>query len=444
MSFLRVTDGRFTLDGRRHDFVGGNAYYLPIGKRYNVESFTTNLLAACQARGLTMLRTWANGEGYDPSNPATPLFQPTPGVYNPQMFAALDWVIKQASDAGVHLILPLGNHNNHWGGVPKYAQWAGIQPHQFYGNAQCREWFRNWITAVLTRVNPLTGREYRQEPAIGAWQVMAEPSAQGSGNTSGSVITAWVQEMVTHAKNLDSNHLVGTGEEGYDTNPALYTPGAYGTNNWLIDGTKCVSWSSHLPIVDFATFELYSEGGFWGTLTPQQGVTWIADHARLAKAAGKPLLLGEYGNWPTWSAQNPSVLNLWLDACATHDVAGSLAWVLAAPGAWVQAHEAIHLTGPMIDRLEYYASIAAEKNEASALPARVLALEERLLDLEARVGNLESAPTLTSVLQPLEARLQALETELVNAALSADLEALAERVSTLEALKAQVQEALGG
>jgi mannan endo-1,4-beta-mannosidase len=382
--FLQATDGQFTLDGQRHDFVGGNAYYMPIGKRYGFESFTTNLMAACQQRGLPVLRTWATGEGYDG---ATPLYQPTPGAYDPTMFSALDWVVKQASDAGVKLILALGNHNGHFGGVPKYAEWAGIQVRQFYGHAQCREWFRNYITYVLTRVNPLTGREYRQEPAIAGWQVMAEPSAQGSGNTTGTVIAAWVQEMVTHAKNLDANHLVGTGEEGYDSDPSLYTPGAYGNNNWLIDGTKCVSWSKHLEYVDFASVEWY---GDWGTMTPEQGVAWIADHARLARDAGKPLLLNEYGHWPTWIDQDPHVLHMLLSTCAEHDVAGSLAWVLTSPGAWVQAHQAIHLTGPMIDTLEYYAGIAVEKNEAASLEGRLLALEEKLEALsDIRVAMLE-------------------------------------------------------
>ena len=61
----------------------------------------------------------------------------------------------------------------HWGTTAYYAQWSGQDPSKsidFFHDETQQAVFRGGLTAVLERVNSRTGRQYKDEPAILAWE----------------------------------------------------------------------------------------------------------------------------------------------------------------------------------------------------------------------------------------------------------------------------------
>lgn len=48
--------------------------------------------------------------------------------------------------------------------------WAGLsKPDDFYTNSTTKQMYKNHMTYIVNRQNALTGRLYKDEPAIFAW-----------------------------------------------------------------------------------------------------------------------------------------------------------------------------------------------------------------------------------------------------------------------------------
>src|SRR5581483_5045904 len=163
---------------------------------------------------------------------------------------------------------------------------------------------------------------YKDDPAVFAWELANEPHVMNGVDRSGSIVRAWVAEMAAHLKSIDPNHMVATGEEGYDVTTSGYSPlSAYNDQGWLFDGNKGLAWTQNTgdPNIDFGSIHLYPE--YWN-LAASQGSTWIADHAAIARDLGKPLVLGEFG-----ASQNTATsFDGWLRTWQAEAVGGALAW----------------------------------------------------------------------------------------------------------------------
>lgn len=49
-------------------------------------------------------------------------------------------------------------------------EWAGAsKPDDFYTNDRAKQLFKNHMSYMVNRQNPLTGRLYKEEPTIFAW-----------------------------------------------------------------------------------------------------------------------------------------------------------------------------------------------------------------------------------------------------------------------------------
>lgn len=324
--FVRTQGGRFVLNGAPFYFVGNNAYYLmsmtASGSRTTVEE----TMQAGNELNFTVLRTWAFADG----TTYGPALQPSPRVYGETTFQALDYVLYRADQSGIRLILPLVNGHDQYGGVRQYVEWcapSGSGRQAFFTLSGCRQIYKDYVAYVLNRVNTYNGRPYKDDPTIFAWELANEPHLPDNVDRTGGIIRAWVAEMAAYIKSLDSNHMVGTGEEGYDTTPQDYAPlSAYNNQAWLFDGTKGVSFSANTAdsSIDFGTIHLYPE--YWN-LPVSAGNTWIADHIRIARQLGKPLLLGEFG----YSPDPATTYEAWLRTWDAENGGGALVWQVMCP-----------------------------------------------------------------------------------------------------------------
>ncbi|KAI9138340.1 glycoside hydrolase superfamily, partial [Paraphysoderma sedebokerense] len=84
---------------------------------------------------------------------------------------ALDRVVAEAKTRGIKLILALTNNWDHYGGMDMYNDWFKAQYHDDFYDTSSRQFeaYKKYVSALLNRVNHITGVAYKDEPTIMAW-----------------------------------------------------------------------------------------------------------------------------------------------------------------------------------------------------------------------------------------------------------------------------------
>ncbi|MBV8072722.1 MAG: cellulase family glycosylhydrolase [Acidobacteriaceae bacterium] len=238
----------------------------------------------------------------------------------PDGFERLDRTIALAEQYDIRLILPLVNYWNDFGGMKQYLDWFALSNQiEFYTRSETRQAFRHYIQHVITRVNTCTGRQYRDEPSILAWELANEPRCmREDGKPLPEILLAWIHEMSAWMKTLDANHLIGTGDEGHF--------GLYG-----VDCERILK----IDTIDFGTCHYYPH--FAGEQDPVEfGRCWIRERIRAGERAGKPMLLEEFGwkvdaaNQELGKRRREAAFAAWRDEVTQSGGAGALVWMLAA------------------------------------------------------------------------------------------------------------------
>ncbi|XP_020271739.1 putative mannan endo-1,4-beta-mannosidase 9 [Asparagus officinalis] len=281
------------MNGRPFYTNGFNAYWMMYtAGDPSTRDRVSNALQQAASYGLNVVRTWAfNDGGYR-------ALQTSPGNYDENMFKALDFVISEAKRNEVYLILSLVNNWEGYGGKKQYVQWAQDQGQwlnsddDFFRNDLTKQFYKNHIKAILTRVNSITGVMYKDDPTIFAWELMNEPRCQS--DNSGATLQNWIYEMSCYVKSVDSNHLLEAGLEGFygDSRPDRkhYNPG-FGVGSDFIANNQ-------IPQIDFTTIHIYPDQWINGADDNAQTTflqSWITSHSQDAGSIGKPLLITEFG-----------------------------------------------------------------------------------------------------------------------------------------------------
>ena len=230
-----TTDGtRFLNDGKPYSYIGTNLWYASVlastGEGGNRERFC-NELDMLKSIGVTNLRIVTGPDaGSDLANPAKPYLQVAPGVLNDTILQGLDFAIAELEKRDMHAVIYLNNawdwsggfgfylkecgygdspNTNEDGGYNRYVEYCS----NFAREPKALELYYNYIKSIISRTNSITGRAYKDEPAIMAWQLCNEPRAFGKENKE--LFAKWISEAAALIKSLDNNHLVSTGSEGY-------------------------------------------------------------------------------------------------------------------------------------------------------------------------------------------------------------------------------------
>jgi mannan endo-1,4-beta-mannosidase len=271
----------------------------------HTQSVVLDLAASLQ---LNVIRLWAFWES---------------GPENAVFFDRLDRAIAGAAERDIRVILTLANNWKDFGGIPEYLKRFNLSGHDdFYRDGRCRAAYWMWVEQLLERVNGITGRAYKNDPAILAWELANEPRCPDVPDGE-ELLISWIWEMSTLLRSKAPSHLIAVGDEGF-----FHRAGA--GRNELFNGSRGTNFEAFLGIgpIDFGTYHLYGEWAKKQDLT-EWGLMWIREHIAAAERANKPVLLEEYG--VTSGRDRTEVYDRWLREIESADAVGDLIWMIGLP-----------------------------------------------------------------------------------------------------------------
>ncbi|MBV9932318.1 MAG: mannanase [Alphaproteobacteria bacterium] len=330
-AFVRRAGTQFRRSGHRYPVVGANLWYAawlgapaPLGDRGRLRRELDRLAAL----GVNNLRILAGAELSPLKNSVTPAFRSARPPYNQALLEGLDFALAELGRRGMTAVLYLTNFWEWSGGMVTYLSYVNggryvnmndpAHPWPefpdfasgFYGNPAAVGLYRDYVRAVVGRTSRVTGRAYRDEPAIMAWQLANEPRPGGSeaaGRRAMPAFQAWIRDTARLIKALDGNHLVSTGAEGL---------------NSCLQDAACVLAAHRNPEIDYLTAHVWPLNWGWIDARDLAG-TWaagadrsrayIAAHADFAQALGKPLVIEEFGYPRDGGAYDPGTPTHWKD-----------------------------------------------------------------------------------------------------------------------------------
>jgi mannan endo-1,4-beta-mannosidase len=311
--FVRVTGARFNKDGAPYPIAGTNMWYAaylgaeaPIGNLDRLKRELDRLTTL----GVENVRILGSSELSPLKNSVRPTFRDQTNNYNEALLRGLDYALAEIGQRGMRAVVYLTNFWEWSGGMMTYLYWTNggryidmndpahpwpefaDRSSEFYASSPAVAMYHDYIRAVVSRRNTITGQLYRDDPAIMAWQLANEPRPGGSAEVGHAHMAAylqWIDKTARLIKSLDPNHLVSTGSEG--------TQGC-------IEESQCVVDAHSSPAVDYVTAHIWPQNWSWADPKDLPG-TWptternthdyIAKQVATAKRLNKPLVIEEFG-----------------------------------------------------------------------------------------------------------------------------------------------------
>ena len=304
-----TTDGTsFIKNGKAYNYIGTNMWYASIlaseGEGGNRERFCREL-DFLKSIGITNLRIATGPDaGSDLANPAKPYLQEAPGVLNDTILKGLDFALAELEKRGMDAVIYLNNAWDWSGGFGFYLKECGYgdSPNanieggydryvdycaNFAREPRAIEMFYKYIGQIVSRRNSITGRLYKDEPAIMSWQICNEPRPFAADNKE--LFAQWIAGATAVIKEIDPNHLVSTGSEGFI--------------GCEVDTELCERIHADKNI-DYITIHIWPVNWGWAPRSnPDSGIEnacrksgeYINNHIELANRLGKPLVIEEFG-----------------------------------------------------------------------------------------------------------------------------------------------------
>ena len=305
---ISIENGQFIKDGSPYYFVGTNFWYGPIlaseGSGGDRERLTRELDSLC-SMGVRNLRVLVGSDGErGVYTKVEPTLQYAPGKYNDTLLRGLDYFLVELGKRDMEAVLYLGNAWEWSGGYSQYLKWAGYGDiplprvagyneyvdyvSNFMKSDSAMGLFRRYVMDIVSRTNTVTGKAYRDDPAIFSWQICNEPRPFGEENKE--TFRTWLTETAGIIKAIDPNHLVSVGSEG-----------KYGCE------VDLSLWEdiSRSPYIDYLNIHIWPFNWGWtsrddmndGTVQPaiDLSLEYLDEHMEVARRLHKPLVVEEFG-----------------------------------------------------------------------------------------------------------------------------------------------------
>lgn len=305
---VAVQDGQFIKNGEPYYFVGTNFWYGPIlaseGTGGNRPRLERELDSLC-AMGIRNLRVLVGSDGdRGVYTKVEPTLQYAPGKYNDTLLRGLDYFLAELGKRDMEAVLYLTNSWEWSGGYSQYLKWAGYGDiplprvagyneyvdyvSDFMKSDSARTMFRRYVMDIVSRTNTVTGKAYRDDPAIFSWQICNEPRPFGADNKD--VFREWITGTAELIKSIDPNHMVSVGSEG-----------KYGCE---VD-IRLWEEIGRSPYIDYLNIHIWPFNWGWttredmnvGNVAPaiELSLEYLDEHLAIAEMLRKPLVVEEFG-----------------------------------------------------------------------------------------------------------------------------------------------------
>lgn len=347
--FVYADDGIFKCDGSPYYYGGTNCYYLT----YKSDSEVKNVFDDAKEMGLSVIRVWGNidvgrktgttdSKGY-------PVFEGNndgdgqkDGIYfqywddaagkpvvneGADGLRRLDYVIKEAEEHDMKLIITFTNYWEAFGGMGQYYKWYQMSQGQsvssgkvdeeycceFYTNETIKGWYKDYIKTLLNHKNYYTGKTLKESSGVFAWELANEPRCKVDEFCEDDVLYNWAKEMSEYVKSIDPDHMVSIGDEGF-YNMGYQGAQSQGLNSGAFSGYYGVDFEKNMTIktVDFGTPHMYvDQWGFKFGTDGEDDTEWIKRHAETTSALDKPVIFEEFGL--TDKSKRDATYQKWMD-----------------------------------------------------------------------------------------------------------------------------------
>ncbi len=306
-TFVTTDSTQFVRNGEPYYFIGTNLWYAPIlgstGEGGNRERLKKEL-DTLHELGINNLRILVGADaGSANANSVYPYLQPQPGVLNDTLLVGLDYTLAELEKRDMTAVLYLTNSWDWSGGYGFYLRECGhgdspnangngynnyvSYASHFVQEQQALEMYYNHVQKIVSRKNSITGRDYKDDPSIMAWQICNEPRPFARENLP--KFANWLSKTARMIKRIDSNHLVSTGSEG------LFGCEADEHTCEFIHGD---------PNIDYLTVHIWPLNWGWASRTTpdsdieqacQNSEEYIQLHKKMSNHIKKPMVIEEFG-----------------------------------------------------------------------------------------------------------------------------------------------------
>jgi mannan endo-1,4-beta-mannosidase len=328
----KTSAGQLQVGGQPFRFAGPNIYWLALNDNATggTGSFVSDAdikLALDQA--VAMNATGARVHTVGISVGKTNTMMPTLGTWNDAAVERADFVVYEASKRNLKLVVPTTDRWDFYhGGLLTLARMvlgSSATLNDAYTNTQVLTAYKAYLSTLLNHVNRYSGIRWGDDPTLASWEIANE--AYDMPAAFHAAVAAHLKSLAPLALTMD-----GTGASG------MHVANAPGLTD---------------PNVDLVSGHFYDDN--------RMNLTWLAQDAAAARAAGKGYLLGEY-DWTdtdnnTAKTRTSTTRAQWHAAIeANGNVSGSFYWAELVDKAVVGTHR---------DGYELYAD-APENSEQTA------------------------------------------------------------------------------
>ncbi len=306
-----VKDQQFFLNNQKYYFIGANYWYgglLPLEKNKSkgIERLRKEL-DFLKAHGVTNLRVLGGSEGKGIINGVQrvgPPIQPEEGVFDPDFLKGMDAFLDELDKRKMTAVIYLSNNWNWSGGYMQYLRWnheipdsvflkdiqwstIGNYTSKFYDCENCMADYRRQVKYIVSHTNSITHKKYSEDPAIMAWEIANEPRPMQPAAVNS--YKKFIRSTAAYIKELDPNHLVTTGTEGYKS--TLESMSLYREIN---DDKN----------IDYLTIHIWPKNWGWLNVKDFPGSIhsviaktdqYINEHEAVANELNKPMVIEEFG-----------------------------------------------------------------------------------------------------------------------------------------------------
>ncbi len=296
------------LNQKTYRYFGANYWYgmhLGAGLQPGHKERLIKELDHLKSVGVNNLRIMATSQGpNDQPFRVFPALEVAPGKYQDSILLGLDFLLHEMSKRDMKAVVCLSNMWPWTGGFAQYRAWSTGEKIPYPPPAKKGSWLKyisftskffkdqkalrmceGHVKKIVNRVNSITHKPYKQDPAIMAWQLANEPRKMGSKKAYYN----WVNQTSSLIQKLDTNHLVSVGSEG---NAFMWWSKKFKKEHRFTSIDYC---TAHIWVQNWKWYkpEKHSDQKFEKVL--RKASRYVNRHQKTAQKMHKPLVLDEFG-----------------------------------------------------------------------------------------------------------------------------------------------------